>query len=423
MKPTAEGEARSQKPEGGVQTPGSGPDLTALERVAAAIANARGARRGAPALANVLAVLSPKLRAEVMEDAAAALTAAAAGPAPAEPNTKAPRYAQNWSELAAALQVTRRSIQNWRSRADLQGRLPESAPDGRKDIDAWKEAMVEHGLARADEDFAGEEDDDDASGGHSRPRSVKDWKMKREELLCTKIAREIAKDDQQLLEEPRLAVAFGQMLVGIAAALTHLPGSAARFLVGLKDPHVVQERLEAKMNGVLQRLNAAEYVEEDLAAVVRELDFDEEAEGLFAAVAFEGQDRGKLLELITIATRQVLQAIGRRGIAAALGEGDSKPEASEAVATSAEGSAAAGGSAEGEGGQLQPGQPATCAESQTEPSSLSAQAAKAPTERRPPGRRRRAVVIGDEKQRVPAAGEGMKRKMKRKRKTGRRRAS
>lgn len=46
------------------------------DRAAAAIANARIMRRGAPAISNVLSVLSPKLLAEVREDAVAAIAAA-----------------------------------------------------------------------------------------------------------------------------------------------------------------------------------------------------------------------------------------------------------------------------------------------------------------------------------------------------------
>ena len=49
-----------------------------VERAAAAIANARGGRRGMPPIKNVLDILPDKLRREVMEDAEAALEAAAA---------------------------------------------------------------------------------------------------------------------------------------------------------------------------------------------------------------------------------------------------------------------------------------------------------------------------------------------------------
>jgi len=49
-----------------------------IEAAAAAIANARTGRRGAPPISNVLAILPQKLKDEVLEDAEAALTAALA---------------------------------------------------------------------------------------------------------------------------------------------------------------------------------------------------------------------------------------------------------------------------------------------------------------------------------------------------------
>jgi hypothetical protein len=68
-------------------------DRATIRAAAAAIANVRGGRRGAPALSNILEVLEkslPKLFREVMEDAEAALEAAI--PAPGRPpGESAPR--------------------------------------------------------------------------------------------------------------------------------------------------------------------------------------------------------------------------------------------------------------------------------------------------------------------------------------------
>lgn len=58
-----------------------------VEQAAAAIANARGGRRGMPAIANVLELLPPNLREEVLEDARAALEAAGGGCARASGGT------------------------------------------------------------------------------------------------------------------------------------------------------------------------------------------------------------------------------------------------------------------------------------------------------------------------------------------------
>lgn len=46
-----------------------------IKAAAAAIANARGMRCGVPTITNILALLPPKLHAEVMEDAEVALKA------------------------------------------------------------------------------------------------------------------------------------------------------------------------------------------------------------------------------------------------------------------------------------------------------------------------------------------------------------
>lgn len=51
----------------------------AVERAAAAIANARGMRRGAPTITNIMEILPDNLAAEVREDAEEALKAALAG--------------------------------------------------------------------------------------------------------------------------------------------------------------------------------------------------------------------------------------------------------------------------------------------------------------------------------------------------------
>lgn len=51
-----------------------------IEAAAGAIANARGGRRGAPQIRNVLRILPEKLLEEVLEDAEVALTAVLSAP-------------------------------------------------------------------------------------------------------------------------------------------------------------------------------------------------------------------------------------------------------------------------------------------------------------------------------------------------------
>jgi hypothetical protein len=64
-----------------------------VERAAAAIANARGGRRGMPPIKNILAVLPQKLVDEVMDDARAVLAALHDDTAPSARSTTGPNLA------------------------------------------------------------------------------------------------------------------------------------------------------------------------------------------------------------------------------------------------------------------------------------------------------------------------------------------
>jgi hypothetical protein len=200
-------------------------------------------------------------------------------------------FAQTWDDLAQRLGVSRKSLQNWRERPDLIGLLPRPRADGRHDVTAWAKAMVDHGLARADEDLV----DENAIGA---PKSVRDWKAYREELTCREIERRIARGDGKLLVASDIEVALGQFLAGISTALTHLPGSAARFLVGIRDIHVVQAKLQSEIDTILLRLNAARFLEEQLIAEV------------VGEIALEGQDATAIAGCV----REVLRRMGRRAL-------------------------------------------------------------------------------------------------------------
>lgn len=200
-----------------------------------------------------------------------------------------PGFAQNWDDLAQALGVSRKSLQNWRGREELQGRLPTPRADGRHEVAAWARAMVDLQLARADEDEDGE-----------FPRgSVTDWKRRREQLACTRLERDMAKEDGALMVATELEVAFGQLLAGICASLNQLPGSASRFLVGLRDIHVIQMKLEDEVATALQHLGAVRYLEQNC---VREL-------------AAELVTDDAMREHVIALTCAVLGAVGQRAIA------------------------------------------------------------------------------------------------------------
>lgn len=202
-------------------------------------------------------------------------------------------YAQTWDDLAQRLGVTRRAIQDWRNDPRYAPDEPKPRADGRHNVTAWAEFMLRYGLKQADESQM-LSDITDAE----RPRTVQDWKARREELTCNKLELGIEREKGTLLVAAELEVAIGQMLSGIATALLHFPGATARFLVGIKDVHLLQQRLTTEMNAVLQRLNGARFMEECIPEVVGELPI--------------GTDDTR--QLVIEATREALRRIGRRAV-------------------------------------------------------------------------------------------------------------
>jgi hypothetical protein len=93
-------------------------------------------------------------------------------------------------------------------------------------------------------------------------RAIHEWKEHREQLMCVQLERSILRDDRILLVATELEIALGQLIVGISVALDHFAPSAARFIVGLRDIHDVQAKLQSEIDAVKQRINAARYLDE-----------------------------------------------------------------------------------------------------------------------------------------------------------------
>jgi len=58
------------------------------------------------------------------------------------------------------------------------------------------------------------------------------------------------------------------MLAGFRTAVNMLPGSVARWLIGLKDFHVIKHKLQSEVNGLLQSLGRWRYLEDLAPAVI-----------------------------------------------------------------------------------------------------------------------------------------------------------
>lgn len=167
---------------------------------------------------------------------------------------RAAKFAANWDKLAKALGVTRRAIQEWRKDQRYKSKCPKSRADGRHDIDAWRVFMLRFGLKRSDELVGPDEIPEER-------RTIRDYKEHREKLLCTQLERSILRDDRILLVATEIEIAIGQLIAGVSVALDHFAPSAARFVVGLRDIHDVQAKLQSEIDAVKQRINAARYLD------------------------------------------------------------------------------------------------------------------------------------------------------------------
>ena len=188
--------------------------------------------------------------------------------------------ARNLGELVQELSrrsgvsVTRRSIQRWRRDRRYKAFCPQPRANGSYKISEYLVFMRRFGLKRADE---------------AVDRDIRDWKEHREKLMCTQLERSILRDDGKLLIATELEIALGQLIVGISVALDHFAPAASHFVVGLRDIHDVQAKLQSEIDAVKQRINAAFYLDDCIDEVAQSFPFDAETEEIYKRVGFSGK--------------------------------------------------------------------------------------------------------------------------------------
>jgi hypothetical protein len=232
-------------------------------------------------------------------------------------------FAGSWAELAKNLGVSRRAIQDWRDPRkfpQLAGKWPTSRDDGRHDVTAWLQLMIDFGLKRADEN---EHPDDYGQGDR---RSTRDWKNECQRLEFVRRQRAIDREDGTLLVANELEPDLGATFMAIQNRYSQLPERAAPRLVGFDDVYEIEDRLREDVDRDLRELNSAAFLDESLREILDSLPFDEETARLLGLVTFAGQDAKALMDLIERVTRATLCAIGRRAIAGSTSEQPTLPE-------------------------------------------------------------------------------------------------
>lgn len=174
----------------------------------------------------------------IVEEAAAETPVASVG-----------NFARTIDELATALGVSRKSVQNW------QRRFPEDHPrpraDGRHDVAAWLRFMGENHLANSEP--GGAEED--------LPVTIADWKARELELKCEKLAIENAKVAAELVAAKDVEAGLSALLASARQALNNLPGRAAQKMLHLTDFHEAEELLQGEVDIVLRSLERCEFLD------------------------------------------------------------------------------------------------------------------------------------------------------------------
>jgi len=170
-------------------------------------------------------------------------------------------FADDWDELAEILGRSRRTIFKWRKR--FPKKCPKDRADGRKPVKLWRKFMVDNNLA-----------DEPEETENGEPTKA-DWDRERSRIDFQATLFRLEKERGRHVELAEICAAVGQMLAGFRTAVNMLPGSAARWLIGLKDFHSIKTRLQSEVDGVLQALGRHEYMY-DLAPAVVEQAFPKE---------------------------------------------------------------------------------------------------------------------------------------------------
>lgn len=154
-------------------------------------------------------------------------------------------FFQNLGEVASFIGITRRTLLTWRKK--FPG-FPEEREDGRVPRAGVIEWMEKNQL-----DSKVEED-------HEDQNSKAYWDKERAKLDFERLSYDFDVTKQKYLSMSEVVIALGQMLSGFRTTLNMLPGSAARWLIGLKDFHAIKDKLQSEVDAVLSSLGRCDYL-------------------------------------------------------------------------------------------------------------------------------------------------------------------
>ena len=200
--------------------------------------------------------------------------------------------ARNWYDLAHALRVTTRAIQNWRANPKYQETIPRDGSRGEKDVGEWVNFMVLHGLKEA------VATDEEGEGAPIKfiPGNEGEYKklLTYEKIKQAQI--ETGKMEGVLLEAAQLEIQLGAAFIAITNRVSGLAETLAPLVVARDDVADIMDIIRPETDSILAGLNCGDYL-----ASVKTL-----AEGIECTVA----ERERLVEL----AEGLLRGIGRAAI-------------------------------------------------------------------------------------------------------------
>ena len=96
-----------------------------------------------------------------------------------------------------------------------------------------------------------------------RENSILFWRAKGEQLRVRGMERDLAERDQKLIVSKEVEIALGQFTAGLSYSFRAFPARVAPSLVGLRDVHLVQSRLESEIGIFLEAFIKCEYLAEE----------------------------------------------------------------------------------------------------------------------------------------------------------------
>jgi hypothetical protein len=155
-----------------------------------------------------------------------------------------PIYFENQKQCATALGLDVRELKEWKA---------ENCP-------AFRYGRIHHAdLLDWIEKRKNDRPSVTEAGGSEPPKSHWDREKARVDYERALFSLELEKRKHVELDE--ICAAVGQMLAGFRTAINMLPGSAARWLIGLKDFHAIKSKLQSEVDAVLHSLGRCPYLE------------------------------------------------------------------------------------------------------------------------------------------------------------------